>query len=275
MTMSNRWVLGLLLFCTMPVCAQAQPATSPSQTDGSVVIQFLPPVGKPLHYQVTRSGKADAQRIGLRFERSGDGYLMHATNQLPKDAGVLGSVLAQPVTFKLDIQGKVTGIVDENAYWRRVDASLQSSTAPADVRATAGKFRETVRAMTSEQRAGVASSDYRRVIDWAGTHRSVKPVEGGLGKISMEVLPSPDTVTIIAKTGIGPDNLADFLEFLRAKGAPYDGPARPDARFESTYTSVVDRASGLLRRSEITEVRDFAGKVTRSTKIIQSVPARH
>lgn len=248
MTVMKRLALGLFLACTVPAYAVAQPATSPSETDGSVVIHFRPPVGKPLHYQITRSGKADAQRIGLRFERSGDGYLMHATNQLPKDEGVLGSALAQPVTFKLDLQGKITGIVDEDTYWRRVDASLQLSTAPADVRATAGKFRETVRAMTSEQRAGVASSEYRRVIDWAGTHRSVKPVEGGIAKISMDVLPSPDTVTIIAKTDIGRDNLAEFFEFLRAEGAPFDGPARPDARFASTYTSVIGRAGFSVAR---------------------------
>ena len=269
----TRWALGLLLVCTVPADAVAQPAAPASQTDGAVVVQFRPPVGKGLRYQVEASGKA-VQQLSLRFERIGDGFLMHAADEVPdaNGKGVIDAALAQPVTFTVDAQGKVTGIVDENAYWRRVSGSLQSSKAPTDARARASQFFETVRTMSSEQRAAVASRDYRAVLRGIGTHRPFRSHGAGLVPMTMDVTQTADTVTVAARTEGGPVNMADFVDFLRASGAPYDGPARPDARFEIVYTIVVDRKTGLLLHSDLAESRVIAGKATRRSTTIEPIP---
>lgn len=270
---TKRWVLGLLFVCTTPVYASAQPAALPRQTDSAIVVPFRPPVGKQLHYQVTTSGKADAQRISLRFERNGDGYLMHAVNELPDalNRSVLDSAFAQPVTLMVNPQGKVTGIVDEDAYWRRVDASIQSSKASADSRAIASKFRETVRAMTREQRALVAGRAYRPVLGWVGTHRSVKPIDGNVVPISMDVTASSDTVTIVGNVDMS-RFIAKLNDEMRARGGPNNGSAKPDFVHETNEKAVVDRMTGLLIRSDLTETRVRAGKPLRSVKTISLLP---
>jgi len=256
-TISKRWLFGLLLVCTVEAYAEAQPTALPNQTDGSVVVQFRPPVGKQVHYQVTTSGKAGIQRISLRFERSGDAFLMHAIKELPngRESGSLEAALAQPVTFTVDTQGKVTGIVDEEAYWRRVHASLQSSKGSAENRAPVSKYVETVRAMSSERRAAAASSDYRAILIGIGTHRSTKATEDKVAPVRTNVAVSGDKVTIVA-TG----------------GSYREKPARSDFSLGIRLTMVVNRSTGLLLHSVSESEMRFRGKQKRSTITIALVP---
>jgi hypothetical protein len=253
----KRWALGLLLVCTVPAYAEAQPAASTSQTDGAVVVQFRPPLGKLLQYQVTTTGKPGVHRLSLRFERSGDDFLMHASKEMPNGQGngSFEAALAQPVTFTVDTQGKVTGIVDEDAYWRRVRASLKLSKGAVGSRAPARKYLETVRTMSVERRAAAASSDFRAILRGIGTHRSTKPSEDMASPLRTAVTVSGNKVEIVAEAG-----------------GTRGGTAKPDFSMSQSLSMTVDRSTGLLLHSSSESRISFRGKQKHDVTTIQVVP---
>ena len=271
MSMMKRLALAALLACTAQSFAVAQPTIASSQADDIVVVQFRPPLDRPVHYEVSKSERPGVQRLTLRFERSDTGYLLHASTSFlgGRGDGLLGSALAQSATFVLDAQGKSIGIVDEETYWRRVTAAVETSKETAADRAFVIRFLNDIRTKPEAQRASVASNVYRAALRGIGTHRSMKAAESSLIPIRTEVTASADKVNIVVESDLGWTEMAKFIETIRKMGAPYEGPTQPEFSVTMREILVVDRATGLLDRSDYEARSVQLGKAMRSITTVR------
>lgn len=177
----------------------------PPQVPGvRVAIPFAPPLGQSLRYRSRRtSWEGNRPRyvdmsFSLHFERAGAGYRMVLAHMLSDaqrartPAGVL--VLAEPVAFLLDADGRVVAMEDEDAYWAALDQAvdaLRPELRARDPQAEA-RLREMVRALRSladADRLAVLSELAAPVLSAAGLdlvtgtpQRMTRPVQFILGR---------------------------------------------------------------------------------------------
>ncbi|MET0361082.1 MAG: hypothetical protein ABW048_04930 [Sphingobium sp.] len=122
----------LALFLTV---SMTQPAVAETVTVG-----FSPPVGQAMIYRIEQVRPMDGQECRfiaereLRFERDGDGYILHATlRRIIADAPAVASdpfsVALTPLldveqNFRVDAGGRIVALDDADGVWRAVEAGF-------------------------------------------------------------------------------------------------------------------------------------------------------
>lgn len=117
--------------------AIAQPAAAET-----IAIPFAPPTGTALTYRIDQhrpiGGQASLFRAVrlLRFEKAGNGYMLHATLQsIDTDApapgaepyrAALGPLVGVEMHFQLDGSGRIMALGDMDTVWNTVQAGLSA-----------------------------------------------------------------------------------------------------------------------------------------------------
>ncbi|WP_311268552.1 hypothetical protein [Sphingobium sp. WCS2017Hpa-17] len=179
--------------------ALAQPVAA--QT---IAIPFAPPIDRALTYRIEQhrpvAGKVSAFTATreLRFERAGEGYALTVTlRAIDTDAAAsgaqpyrsaLGPLVGIPMRFRLDGQGKVVALDDEDAIWTKVRAGVDAVAAePGSERQQAAqKVRALFDGLSVEGRLSLLSGELRPLFLFAGSD-----VAGGAGRGLRSVAGSP------------------------------------------------------------------------------------
>lgn len=123
--------LALLAVALLPAC--------PAAAD-TIAIPFTPPLNTPLVYHIEqhrpvagRDSRFSATRM-LRFEKTGEGYILHATlRTLDTDAApaaaepyrvALTPLLGVELDFRVDGRGKIVALDNMDGAWAAVQAGL-------------------------------------------------------------------------------------------------------------------------------------------------------
>lgn len=110
----------------------APPAPVPALVAGTpVVVDFAPPLGKTMRYRYSqtteREGKPSQSTVDfvVRFERLGAGYRFITRADVPAPKALKNhpsvKLLENPLVFRVDEDGSITGIDDEPGYWAMVE----------------------------------------------------------------------------------------------------------------------------------------------------------
>lgn len=208
---------------------------------------FAPPAGVPLVLTIEqrseeagRPARVTVAERSLVFHRDGNGWRAvlshrgaHADASGDAFARATAAALAQPVTFRLDAAGRVTGIDAIEAVWARLTGALD---------ATIGEHAAApLRAMPADARREMLASMLTTVIEAAAAGEGAaapEPVTLPAAPVTADSAPAMLAGTRSAtRTG-------DALRIdLRAAG-PLAAP--PGARAEVERVTTLDPATGLI-----------------------------
>ncbi|WP_420144176.1 hypothetical protein [Sphingobium sp.] len=172
----------------------------------SVAIPFSPPVGRPLIYRIEQHRPVDgvarmfSATRDLRFERAGDGYILHATLRgIDSDAPGAGAesyraaltpMIGIELQFRLNAQGKIVGIDDQDAVWARLQAGitamLQQFTPGSPRHKAALNVQTLLSSLTPDGRLALLAGEMQPLFLFSGS-----AVEGGEGRGLRTVAGSP------------------------------------------------------------------------------------
>jgi hypothetical protein len=269
-----RRILLLAALLSSPVSAidakQATPA--PSIEVASVVIPFRPPLDKQLVYSLSDPSFGGEAELTLRFERSGKAFALRSAVRAAgiEESGLSQIVFAQPLVLNVSAAGKVTGIVDEAAYWSRVTSALESRKLTSADHESVGKLLDFIRSRPIDQRLQFISKYQRLILEGSGTHQAMsRPSNSALLGISQSITLDDAKATIVSQGEAGPEAMQRlFTAFLSLK-PPYDGPSKVQASVRSEITRVIDRRTGLVSAYELVTDRQWEGSASRSrTKLL-------
>ncbi|MEC3910438.1 hypothetical protein U5A82_08075 [Sphingobium sp. CR2-8] len=181
--------------------ALAQPAAAQS-----IAIPFAPPVDRPLVYRIEqhRPVEGATRRFSatrdLRFEKAGDGYSLAATlRDIDSDAppagsepyrAALGPMVGLTLRFRLNGQGRIIGLDDQDAAWgvvqAGVDAMLATFAPDTPRHKAAAKVQALFASLSPEGRLALLAGEIQPLFLFAGSG-----VEGGEGRGLRTVAGSP------------------------------------------------------------------------------------
>lgn len=224
----KRWgVVALALAILSPGVARAD----------SIAIPFAPPTDRALTYVIEqhrpiegRDSRFTATR-DLRFERAGEGYILHATlRAVDSDAPASGAepfaaaltpLVGVALHFRLDPSGRIVALDDMDGVWTRVQSGLDNMLAgfaPDTPRHRAARSVQALFAgLSSEGRLSLLAGEFQPLFLFAtsgvedGAGRGVRTMAGSpLGR----PVPVAGELRITAQT---PDAL-DMTENLAGEG---------------------------------------------------------
>ena len=263
-------VLLLAALVPSPVFAidAKQPTSARSIEATSVVIPFQPPLGRTLVYGLSDPSFRGEALLTLRFERSGNAYAMRSTVEAAniEDGNLFKMLHAHPIVLNVSGEGKVTGMVDEAAYWSRVSTAFEAYKRTSTARKTVSKMLDWIRSESAEQRAHFASKHQRLVLDGVGTHHAMSrpSMPTSFGIISQSIMLDDAKATIVSRGEGGPEAMQRLFTDVLSLGAPYDGPRKVQASFRIEMKRVIDRRTGLVIDHEAITDRQVSGRASRS-----------
>lgn len=147
---------------------------------------FAPPLGRDLTYRIDqyramggRDSRFSATRT-LRFERSGDGYVLHSVLRLIESDAAADADAAYraaltplrdvPMRFRLDAWGRITGLEDMDRVWTAVRDGLAAIDASGDgARArTVASIRALFDGLSPDGRLALLAGEYQPLFLFAG-----------------------------------------------------------------------------------------------------------
>lgn len=174
---------------------------------------------------------------------------------------------AHPMVLNVSAEGKVTGMVDEPAYWNRVSTAFAeykrtSSSAPE----TVSKMLDLFRSKSADQRANIVSKYQRLVLSGIGTHQAMsRPSEpASFGIISQGIMLDDAKATIVTRGEVGPEAMQRLFTDMLSLGAPYDGPTNLQASLRTEMKRVIDTRTGLVTDYEAVADGQSSGHASRS-----------
>lgn len=219
------WLAVLLLAGASPLAA------------APLEIGFAPPLDRTLLYRIEQHRPVEARdslfraERELRFERAGDGYILHATlRSLDSDAPASGAepyraalspLIGVPCDFRLDAQGHIIALDNMDAVWKAVESGLQAMIArfPPDSprHRTAQNVLTLFAGLTPEGRLALLAGEIQPLLLFADSvmddaaPRDVQTLAGSpLGR----GVPVKGTLAVRAQAGI----LLTLDEDLRGEG---------------------------------------------------------
>jgi hypothetical protein len=263
-------------------------------------IAFAPPLGVPIRYRLTETKTANGQprtqvtELVVRFERSGDTFLMEGRVEIPGlPPGIAANPMVadalRPVTFRLDWDGGLIGIENEDAYWAGLEPVIEQMVREAGNNPRAADIaRETfrkMREMPQVDRAGLVGRNFSAItanasIDLAIGETVETPLEEAtipmpvanakLRRTFAVTLASagPTTARIETETRFDPKDLARFMRQLADLAPPGKRPAELPEMHQS-FVSIVSRDSGLVLSSTETIRTAGSGATAPGARIIR------
>lgn len=242
----------------LPAAAQAAPSAEAEE----ITLTFRPPLGTPVRYRVAqsreRTGQAAVATVWveqLRFEKAGDGYVLHWRIDPASLEGALrdpavGALLApftgDPIAFDVDAEGEVLRVRDWEKVHPRLLALIDSAAkgwTQADAAALA-QVRRLFEGMTQDQAPAILLKSILPAFGW-----------GGLAMARGEsITSSQEAVVPLFNVPIERE-----ITIALAKATPGDPPAR--LRFE-VRSAIGDAAL----RSLLTRVAEQMGVTLDSPK---------
>ncbi len=285
---------------TVPSPPAPPPPPEPSLPKGTPIrIAFAPPSGVPIRYRATETKTVDGQartqvtELVVRFERSGDSYLMEGRVEMPGLPSRLAAhpmiaAALRPVTFRLDQDGGLIGIENEDAYWAGLEPVIEQMVreegkAPGAADLMRETFRK-MREMPPADRARLIGRNFSAItanasIDLAIGETGETPVEeatvpmpAGNAKLRRTFAVTlasagPTTARIETETRFDPEDLARFMSRLADLAPPGKRPAElPEMR--QSFVSIVSRDSGLVLSSTETIRTAGSGATAPAARII-------
>ena len=187
-----RWALPLL------IAVAAQPASAER-----IAVPFAPPLGQALAYDIDlhrpvagQESRFSAHRT-LRFEQAEDGYRLHAVlESLDSDApeaaaasfrAALPPLIGVAMRFRLDGQGKIVGLDDDEAIWTAVEQGLERMMAHFAADTPRHRAAQSVKALfaglSREGRLALLAGEYQPLLLFAAGE--VEDGPGGRGVRTM------------------------------------------------------------------------------------------
>ena len=177
-----------------------------AQSAQSIAIPFAPPADRPLVYKIEQHRPVEGvtRRFSatrdLRFERAGDGYILQATlRDIDTDASTAGGesyraalepMIGVTLRFRLNGEGRIVGIDDQDVAWSRVqagvDTMLKQFAPDTPRRKAATKIQALFASLAPEGRMALLSGEIQPLLLFAGG-----VVEGGEGRGLRTVAGSP------------------------------------------------------------------------------------
>jgi hypothetical protein len=264
-----------------PRAPPAPPPPQPSLPKGTPVrIGFAPPLGVPIRYRETETKTANGQprteiaELVVRFERSGENYLMEGRVEIPGlpprlAANPMVKIALMPVTFRLDRDGAFMGVEKEAAYWARLDPIIEQIAVEPDnppematiIRDMFRKMRE----MPAMERAALVGRKFVPITLNAGFESAVgETVETPMEETSVPLpvanaklkrafaitLASANSniIRIETQTRFDPEDLARLMRQL-AELAPAGKRPTELPEMHQTFVHIVSRDTGLVLSS--------------------------
>lgn len=169
-----RSLLLLAALTTPPAFAMdtKHPSSAFSAEATSVVIPFRPPLDRALVYSLSDPGFRGKAGLTLRFERSGEAYILRSVVQAASiEQGDLFKMFsAHPFVLNVSAEGQVTGIVDEAAYWTRVSSAFEDyKRSSPSTSESVGKLLDVIRSQPANRRLEFITR-YQRSFSTASAH---------------------------------------------------------------------------------------------------------
>ncbi|MFC3442130.1 hypothetical protein ACFOKF_13215 [Sphingobium rhizovicinum] len=160
-----------------------------------IVLPFAPPTDRPLVYRIEQyrpvAGKVSAFTAirDLRFERTGEGYVLSVTlRSIDTDAPAAGAepyraalepLVGIPMRFHLEARGQVVALDDMGAVWSRVQAGLKAmlNGPNADRQRAAKNVQALFDGLSPEGRLALLAGEIRPLLLFAASE-----VEDGAGR---------------------------------------------------------------------------------------------
>ncbi len=230
----------------------------------------------------------------VSFDRKSDGFEMRT--RLAQTGNLTGSpvdeLLSRPIVFRLSPDGTITGVVDEEAYWKLMDEAIDRFM-PADMkkdpqgRALFRRLITDMRNLPDEQRLALLSKNYQPLLEMTGADLSVgETVEGAdetslpfpsLGNVPLQrqirlTLESADqdTATFKYVTAIDPEDMKAAIEKLMQLAPPEKREPVPPMKFRQEAVYVVSVKTGLTQSYEEVIEADGEGDTgTGVTKLVR------
>ncbi|MEA3039834.1 MAG: hypothetical protein QOE79_2347 [Sphingomonadales bacterium] len=244
-----------------------------------VRLPFAPPLDRPLVYYWSETGRAGEHganvdgEVTIRFTRAGDFYLMETrTTLFGMPLGLAATpemqLLVRPLTFRLDRDGTLVGVENEEQYWRSVEEIVtRLARRPGARKDDVGLMRRIFRSMHALPQAERVAIFARRVgpitalagLDMAvGETVQPEPVEAQLPLPGVQAkLKQRWEITLSEATAarVRVDSVARFDEAGTqavmadiAKLAPAGAGIPERLRISRTIEQEALRESGLIRR---------------------------
>lgn len=179
---------------------------SPPVAAQSIAIPFAPPTDRVLVYRIEqhRPVEGATRRFSatrdLRFERSGEGYILQATlRDIDSDAPAAGAepyraaltpLIGVVLRFQLNGQGRIVGLDDIDAVWGKVQAGIDAMLAKFAPDTPRHKAAANVKALfaslSPDGRLALLAGEVQPLFLFAGSN-----VEGGEGRGLRTVAGSP------------------------------------------------------------------------------------
>lgn len=275
------YMLLLAGLLTSPALAfdAKQPSSAVSTEATSVVIPFRPPLDRPLAYSLSDPDFRGKAELKLRFERSGEAYLLRSEVKAASiqrgDPFRLFSV--HPLILIVSAEGRITGMVDEATYWSRVSSAFEDyKRTSSSTQETVGKLIDLIKSRPVDQRIRAIAKYQRLILDGIGTHQAMSrpstPATYGITQQSITL--DAANATITTRGEVAPEAMQRFFTDVLSLGAPYDGPRNVQASVRTTVTRVIDRRTGLVTAYEQVSDRQLAGRTSRSRLMLELRPER-
>ncbi|WP_183954336.1 hypothetical protein [Sphingobium fontiphilum] len=246
------------------LCAAAVPARA-----GTIAIGFAPPVGQDLLYHIEqlRPIAGEERRFvsdrRLRFERAGDGYILHMTlTRIDSDAppdmaasymAALSPLLDVTHDFRVDRSGRITALDNLDAVWSKARAGLDRMAAREKPDSAPWRAARNVLALfdalSPDARIDLLAGEVRPMLLFAGA-----VVEDGAGRGVSTVAGAPlgrpapvrGSVAVMGRDG----DALDISENLAGEGVSVAMRYRVSAR-----TGLIERQDRALKLGTV-ELRE-------------------
>lgn len=274
-----RKLLLLAALTTPPAFASGtkQPSSASSVEATSVIIPFRPPLNRSLVYSLSDPGFRGKAKLTLRFERSGEAYILRSVVQAASiEQGDLFKMFsAHPLVLNVSAEGQVTGIVDEAAYFTRVSTAFEEyKRSSPSTQESVGKLFDLIRSQPSDRRLGFITKYQRLVLDGIGSHHAMSrhSTPATFGVLQQSIKLDPTNATIVSRGGAGLEAMQGLFTDMISIGAPYDGPRKVQAGLRTEVMRVIDRRTGLVTAYEQVADRQLAGRTSRLRMMLQLNP---
>lgn len=279
----------------------AQPAAEGTTAEqAKIVIPFSPPLGQEIGFRMSKSQPRDGKPreismdLFVSFDRKSNGFEMRT--RLAQTGNLTGSpvdkLLSRPIVFRLSLDGTITGVVDEEAYWKLMDEAIDRFM-PADMkkdpqgRALFRRLILDMRNLPDDQRLALLSKNYQPLLEMTGAELAVgEMVEGAdetslpfpsLGNVPLQrqirlTLESADqdTATFKYVTAIDPEDMKAAIEKLMHLAPPEKREPVPPMKFRQEAVYVVSVKTGLTQSYEEVIEADGEGDTgKRVTKLVR------
>lgn len=249
------------LLPAMLLCAVAAPARAET-----ISIGFAPPVDRDLLYHIEQlrpiagQGRRFVSERRLRFERAGDGYILHMTlTRIDSDAppdmaaaylAALSPLLDVTHDFRVDRNGRITALDNLDAVWAKARTGLDRMAAREKPDSARGRAARNVLALfdalAADARLDLLAGEVRPMLLFAsavvedGAGRGVSTVAGApLGR----PVPVKGAVAVVGRDG----DALEISENLAGEGVSVAMRYRVSAQ-----TGLIERQDRALSMGPVT-----------------------